>query len=144
MSEQDKQPPTSLDEVRALADKLRALIATLDTQIEQRAQKVAAERVREFYAQQARRPLPAGDELVEEDDEDKGTRLVSESVERMDQLGELWRQRMIVESPEAREEIEKIPAVVSTVSAAKLLYDICLDAHLDERRREVRNAVAKP
>lgn len=144
MSEQDKEPRTSLDEVRALAETLRASIATLDVQIEQRAQKVAAERVREFYAQQARRPLPASDDPGEEDDEDKGTRLVHESVERMDQLGELWRQRMIVESPEAREEIEKIPAAVFTASAAKLLFEICMDAHLDEERREVRGVEARP
>ncbi|MER5322273.1 hypothetical protein [Streptosporangium roseum] len=143
MSEQDKQAP-GLDEVRALAATLRASIATLDTQIEQRAQKVAAERVREFYAQQTRGPLSTGDDPEEEDDEAKGTRLVHESVERMEQLGELWRQRMIRESPEAQEEIAGFPALVFTASAARLLFDICLDAHLDEQRREVRSAVAKP
>ncbi|MFI6883702.1 hypothetical protein [Streptosporangium canum] len=132
-----------MDEVTALVDRLRASIATLDTQIEQRAQKVAAEQVREFYAQNARRShaQPAEDPHPQPAEESsafyEAVQLLQECRKQLEQVGKLWQQDMIEKSPDGGETFAKIPATAWTSYAAALLAAVCGKAcRADEETRD--------
>jgi GTP1/Obg family GTP-binding protein len=104
------------DDLAALAETLRAAIASLDERIEERARQIAAESS----------PATADD-------------LLREALDRLAQVGEMWRRDMMERVPDGRDFLASIPAETWTASAAKLVERLC-----DEKWKRAKEEGERP